>query len=89
MGHTSGALAPRNSVGCVRRRQDAIFLFTFDWRGSDPTPVGCLGGVFVACRRGARRTRKHVIGRAGFNLQEHIKQQVWHTGPTQTDASSR
>ena len=42
MGHTSGALAPRNSVGCVRRRQDAIFLFTFDWRGSDPTPVGCV-----------------------------------------------
>ena len=42
MGHTSGALAPRNSAGCVRRRQDVIFLFTFDWRGSDPTPVGCV-----------------------------------------------
>ena len=42
MGHTSGALAPRNSAGCVRRRLYAIFLFTFDWRGSDPTPVGCL-----------------------------------------------
>jgi hypothetical protein len=42
MGHTSGALAPRNSAGCVRRRQDAIFLFTFDREWSDPTPVGCL-----------------------------------------------
>ena len=41
MGHTSGALAPRNSAGCVRRRLYVIFLFTFDWRGSDPTPVGC------------------------------------------------
>jgi hypothetical protein len=28
MGHTSGALAPRNSVGCVRRRLDVIFRFT-------------------------------------------------------------
>jgi hypothetical protein len=42
MGHTSGALAPRNSAGCVRRRQDAIFLFTFDRKWSDPTPVGCM-----------------------------------------------
>jgi hypothetical protein len=30
MGHTSGALAPRNSAGCVRRRLDVIFRFTFD-----------------------------------------------------------
>jgi hypothetical protein len=42
MGHTSGALAPRNSAGCVRRRLDGIFLFTFDPEWSDPTPVGCL-----------------------------------------------
>jgi hypothetical protein len=27
MGHTSGALAPRNSVGCVRRRLSVIFRF--------------------------------------------------------------
>ena len=45
MGHTSGALAPRNSAGCVRRRLYVIFLFTFDWRGSDPTPVGCQAYV--------------------------------------------
>jgi hypothetical protein len=38
MGHTSGALAPRNSAGCVRRRLDGIFLFTFDPEWSDPTP---------------------------------------------------
>jgi hypothetical protein len=42
MGHTSGALAPRNSAGCVRRRLDVIFLFTFDPEWSDPTPVGCF-----------------------------------------------
>jgi hypothetical protein len=42
MGHTSGALPPRNSVGCVRRRLYAIFLFTCGIGGSDPTPVGCV-----------------------------------------------
>jgi hypothetical protein len=52
MGHTSGALAPRNSAGCVRRRLDVIFLFTFDPEWSDPTPVGCH--VFVPPRLRAK-----------------------------------
>ena len=47
MGHTSGALAPRNSAGCVRRRQDTIFLFTCGFGGSDPTPVGCVRPITV------------------------------------------
>jgi hypothetical protein len=68
MGHTSGALAPRNSAGCVRRRLDVIFRFTFDLEWSDPTPryctkVGPLDGVQVKSSqvKGAHRWRERWI----------------------------
>jgi hypothetical protein len=57
MGHTSGALAPRNSAGCVRRRLDVIFLFTFDPEWSDPTPVGCVPN-FQTCLVGTNFSEK-------------------------------
>ena len=56
MGHTSGALAPRNSVGCVRRRQDAIFLFTCGFGGRVPTPVGCVD-VYIEFLIPAKKTK--------------------------------
>ena len=74
MGHTSGALAPRNSVGCVRRRQDAIFLFTFDWRGSDPTPVGCVYPYTVRHRTTLLRCER--ITGTGTNRYSRLRTQT-------------
>ena len=67
MGHTSGALAPRNSAGCVRRRLYVIFLFTFDWRGSDPTPVGCVS---------PQRTETFSLYCTGTNFHTHCCAQL-------------